>query len=207
MRRLLAPALLSLWAAVVLVGMIVLTRYSLAPGRPAAAPARWPTHSRVLRRGGRPTLLMIAHPRCACTRASLGELAVLMTRCTDRLDATVMFVRPPGAPSGWDETDLRHTAAAIPGVQVLTDTGGREAGRFGTWTSGQVFLYDAAGKLRFYGGITAGRGHAGDNAGRSALEALLLSGQPARPTTPVFGCELFDRSGPNAQEVAPACRN
>ena len=193
------------WAVVVAVGMGLLVRYSLGPGRPAHAPELWPAGTRAARTPGRPSLVMIAHPRCACTRASLGELAVLMARCPGRLSATVLFVRPQGTPVAWDRTDLRSSAEAIPGVAVITDDDGREARRFGAATSGQVLLYDTEGRLEFSGGITAGRGHSGDNAGRAALEARLLEGRGGRPTTPVFGCALFDsRSAP--AESAAGCR-
>ena len=40
-------------------------------------------------------------------------------------------------------------------------------------TSGQVVVYDAKGALLFSGGITAARGHMGDNAGRDRITALL----------------------------------
>jgi len=196
----------AVWAAAILAGMIALTRYSLSPGTLAAAPASWPAASTVERTTPLPQLVMIAHPRCACTRASLGELAVLMAHCAGRVLATVIFVRPDGVPAGWENTDLLQSARAIPGVTVLTDAGGREAARFGAATSGQVLLYDAAGRLAFCGGITAGRGHAGDNAGREALEAL-LRGAPARASVPVFGCELFDPHATRRAEVAPTCRN
>jgi hypothetical protein len=56
--------------------------------------------------------------------------------------------------------------------------------------------------LLFSGGITAARGHAGDNAGRSELVSLLNGGPvapaatlnrggSARDATSVFGCPLF----------------
>ena len=198
---------LALWAVLVGSGMIWLTRYSLGSGRAAAAPAVWPGRSAARRESGRPTLVMIAHPRCACTRASLGELSTLMTRCQDRVAATVVFVRPAGTAAGWDDTDLRRSAMAIPGVTVLTDPGGSEAGRFGAWTSGQVLLYDATGRLEFQGGITAGRGHAGDNPGRSELESRLLTGRADRPSTPVFGCELFDPRQRPERRVVPTWQN
>jgi hypothetical protein len=188
--------LVPLWIAVVVLGMIALVRYSLGPGRSAAAPVAWPAATQAHRVAGRPALVMIAHPRCACTRASIGELATLMARCDGRVSATVLFVRPSRTSADWNDTDLRHSAESIPGVTVLTDSGGHEAALFGAATSGQVVLYGADGRLRFSGGITAGRGHAGDNAGRTTVEQYLLAGRPDRPETPVFGCELFDpRSG------------
>ncbi len=208
MNRRLTTTLIVLWAVAVLSGMIVLTHYNLRPGRAAAAPAAWPAPPGLMRPPGRPALVMIAHPKCACTRSSLDELALLLTHCPGRASTTVIFVRSPGAGPDWDDTDLHRHAQSIPGVQVLTDDGGTVAERFGAWTSGQVLLYDANGRLRFSGGITAGRGHSGDNAGRSALEAF-LRGTPARASTPVFGCDLFSPAvGPGRRsEVALRCRN
>jgi hypothetical protein len=51
-------------------------------------------------------------------------------------------------------------------------------------------LYDTAGRLLFSGGITAARGHSGDNAGREAIVALLAGAPTDRTQTPVFGCKL-----------------
>ena len=65
---------------------------------------------------------------------------------------------------------------------------------FGTFTSGQTLLYDSAGRLLFKGGITAYRGHSGDNEGRSLITALLRGDAPAQiklpVAMPVFGCSL-----------------
>jgi hypothetical protein len=78
----------------------------------------------------------------------------------------------------------------MPGVRVFVDRDGAEAKRFGVATSGQVLFYDAQRRLRFTGGITAGRGHAGDNAGADAIVSLVDHGTTVEPETPVFGCAL-----------------
>lgn len=114
----------------------------------------------------------------------------------------MLFLKPEGVSSGWEQTDSWRMAAALPGVTVVRDDSGREALRFGAATSGQTLLYDADGALLFSGGITAARGHAGDNAGRSELVSLLNREQSARArtlnpeqshrdATSVFGCPLF----------------
>ena len=90
--------------------------------------------------------------------------------------------------------------------QTCLDEGGVEASRFGAATSGQAILYDGDGRLVFSGGITAARGHFGDNAGSQALARLLIDGMPSRPHTPVFGCALFDRAMRCAQG-GDACRS
>lgn len=144
---------------------------------------------------GRSTLLLFVHPQCACSRATIGELAHIVACCSREVDATVLFYAPKRMPREWVRSDLRESAAAIPGVRVLDDPDGNTAKQFGVHTSGQTLLYDAGRRLLFDGGITASRGHSGDNAGRDTIAAL-LRGQTAqarrRPTTPVFGCALLD---------------
>jgi hypothetical protein len=97
-------------------------------------------------------------------------------------------------------SDLWHAAENIPGVRVVRDDG-TEARRFGARVSGQVLAYSGGGRLAFNGGITGSRGHEGDNAGRSAVEAM-LGGRPHAATAFAFGCLLFDGDG-NASPWAP----
>src|SRR5262245_53483078 len=52
------------WAALVLVGFLLLWRYKATPGAEADAPSSWPAQSTVQRDAGRLTLLMFAHPQC-----------------------------------------------------------------------------------------------------------------------------------------------
>lgn len=129
------------------------------------------------------------HPRCPCSRATLRELALIMTRGRGRCAAYVVFANPEGD-AEWAATDLWDQAAAIPGVRLIRDDGDVEARRFGAETSGQAFLYGADGRLLFRGGITPGRGHSGDNLGRTAILSLLDGGHAERDETPVFGCHL-----------------
>lgn len=128
-----------------------------------------------------------------------------MTHCHGKLVTTVLMLHPAGMSDAWVHTDLWTSAAAIPGVTVLDDGEGMEARRFGAATSGQSLLYSTDGRLLFAGGITESRGHSGDNAGRSAIESLVLGTEthatrgPA--VTPVYGCPLF---GPgDCQKVGP----
>jgi hypothetical protein len=172
-------------------GIGVIWNYESTPGAATAAPAAWPTASSIEPAADRPTLVMLAHPHCPCTRASIGELARLMTQAQGRVTAYVLFVKPAGFSDGWQQTDLWASAAAIPGVTPVLDEGGVEAGRFQAATSGQTVLYDAAGNLLFSGGITSARGHAGDNAGRTAIVSLLTSDAAEDRGAPVFGCPLF----------------
>jgi hypothetical protein len=195
--KLSSVALLMLWALIVGAGTLLLWEYENSPGvKTRPAPVTFPVESGIPRDGQRPLLLMFAHPHCPCTRASLAELSRLMASARHRVTARVLFIKPSAQDKEWIETDLWETAAAIPDVTVTTDEDGREAARFGAGVSGLTLLYDASGRLLFSGGVTAARGHEGDNAGRAALISLLTGDTSEAVETPVFGCQLF---GPECQ--------
>jgi hypothetical protein len=185
-------ASITLWLLVVGVGLSVLWGYENTPGVAAEPPPMWPAESQIQRAPDSVTLVMLIHPHCPCTRASLGELASVMAHCQGRLKAYVLFLKPTGLSDDWEKTDLWQSAANIPGVYAVVDEGGAEASRFHAATSGQTILYAADGHLLFSGGITASRGHSGDNAGRSAVVSLVNEGAAERADTFVFGCPLFD---------------
>jgi hypothetical protein len=179
-----------LWLVGIGVGLRTMLNYEDGPAPSGLAPRVWPSESRIQRAPGLPAIVVMAHPHCPCTRATIGELALLMARLQKRATATVVFVLPSGVPEKWEETDLWHDAQQIPGVRVMNDSGGKEAALFGAQASGQTLLYDADGKLQFSGGITASRGHSGDNAGRSAIVGLVTTGRAEQRQTPVYGCYL-----------------
>ena len=183
--------MLVLWACTAGAGLGYLVWYSNAPGTTGAPPRKWPIGSAMQPNGERSTLMMFIHPRCPCTRASLEELARIQARCTGLADVYAVFVRPPGVPNGWERADNWRTAAAIPEVHMVVDEDGAEARRFGATTSGHVQLYGAEGNLKFSGGITGARSHAGDNAGADAVQSWLRRGIADHRETFVFGCPLF----------------
>ena len=180
-----------MWLAAAGTGLSALWKYDNAPGIGANSPARWPAASVLVHTAGEPTLILLAHPQCSCTPASLAELAEVLARARTHARAYVLFLKPEGFADEWVQSDLWRTAAAIPGVTLIRDDDGREARLFGSATSGQTLLYDADGALRFSGGITGSRSHAGDNAGRRSLVALLSGTQAEQAATDVFGCPLF----------------
>jgi hypothetical protein len=187
----LAIALGTVWLAAAAGGLYVLWQYDNTPGEAARAPGHWPSPTTLSRATDRPTVVMLAHPHCTCTRASLGELAEAIARAQVRPKTYVLFMTPETFATGWEQTDLWRTAAALPDATVVRDENGREARHFGAVTSGQTLLYDEHGVLVFSGGVTGARAHAGDNLGRRSLVALLNHQSPARDGTSVFGCPLF----------------
>ena len=173
-------------------GFGLVNSYEYTPGQPAKPPIRWPGSSMLQPRRGKANLVMMAHPRCPCTRASIGELEQLMATVPGRLAAQVIFYKPSASEPDWETSDLWDRAAAIPGVVVAWDADGRQAALFGAATSGQVVVYNVRGDLLFSGGVTASRGHSGDNVWRSSIVSAVTTGAPLRTATPVFGCSLVD---------------
>jgi hypothetical protein len=179
------------WLLVVGIGSSLLIGYENKVGDVGRPPSEWPSDSAIGRAPGRPTLVMMVHPQCPCSRASISELARLMVSIQGRVNANVLFVRPKGFADGWERTNLWTSAVMTPGVSVSADNEGVEARRFASQTSGQVVLYGADGHLLFSGGVTVARGHSGDSTGRNAIVALLTGNGSAVEQTPVFGCPLF----------------
>ena len=179
------------WLGGAAVGLGWMANYANRPGAAAAAPVHWPAATTIQRDTTRPTLVMLAHPQCDCTRASLAELAELIARARHQPKTFVVFIHPDGVGDDWEKTALWRSAKAIPDVSVVRDEDGREARRFGGETSGQTLLYDSRGRLLFSGGATIARGHLGDNPGVAAMLDLLEGEIPPRTSTPVFGCSLF----------------
>lgn len=152
--------------------------------------------------------MLVAHPACPCTRASIRELErVLGSVASARreplgADVVVLFTAAQRAEVNADRVadDLRKLVGSMPGVRIVDDPRGVQASRLGARTSGTVLFYDDEGTLRFAGGITPGRGHEGDSAGADALRALLSrasrSANGSHPSTgaAVYGCGLTDGS-------------
>ncbi|QEF98245.1 hypothetical protein Mal15_22940 [Stieleria maiorica] len=184
--------LVLVWGALVAGGMGLIWQYQHAAGTLHTAPQRWPADSSLRPSPDRWTLVLFAHPKCPCTRATVGELERIINHGGDRLRAHVLFVKPRSCAMqpDWEHTSLWDAAQRIPGVSVSADIGGDEASHFRAATSGLVLLYDPSGSLKFRGGITASRGHSGDNLGRSTVVRFLTHGTADVDRTKVYGCEL-----------------
>jgi hypothetical protein len=178
------------WAGSAVLGGHALLKYENSPGKVGRVSSLLPSDPAVQLANDRPTLVMAAHPQCPCTRASVAELAQLMAHVQGKVRAYVLFYSPRDSRADWQNTDLRRTAAQIPGVTVLSDIDGAEAERLGAETSGHTFLFDPSGRLLFNGGITASRGHSGDNVGESAIASLINNHASSQTHTFVFGCSF-----------------
>jgi hypothetical protein len=178
------------WLAACLGGMAWLIDHGVRPGHAAAAEQLWPAGSAVQRHAGRATLVVLVHPYCPCSVATLIELGEIIAKTGNGADVTVLFSAPEDLALDFSGAPALARARALPGVTVLLDPGAHEADRFGAFTSGQTLLFAASGQLLFQGGITPSRGHLGDSAGKRALVALIAHGHAEQPSSPVYGCAL-----------------
>lgn len=196
---------LVVWLAALVGGSAAVLLYKGRAGEAAHAPARWPTDSTMSMARGpdAATVVLFAHPKCACTRASLEELATLLQRTTSHPRVYVSFAVPEGRDRTWADGESLRRAAGMSGVLALVDLGGAEARKFGAVTSGQVMVYDGTGALRYAGGITASRGHVGENMGRAAALQALSAAAPAPDGRPVFGCPMTNPARDGREGATP----
>ena len=187
-------AVVLVWLIAISTGIAYLTAYSYAPGQ-AGEPACLSDglSSEILE--ACPSceafhLVMAVHPRCACTRASLGELEKLLAKCGSKLRATILVFHPNPAVTSWSETGTVKFARSLPNARILSDSDGTWAKELGLKTSGAVILYSANKSPLFQGGITPSRNHHGDNIGSDAILSLVLRKTSIRERSPVYGCVI-----------------
>lgn len=193
--RIVAGTLGLAWLGVVLGTLFQIGEYQNSPGVAAKTGDQWPGEAQQRPAADRPTLVLFAHPHCPCTSATIEELDRLLAACAGRVAVRVCFYSDPELGPEWTHSALWARTARIPGVTVHEDPLGAQARLFGASTSGQALLFAPDGALLFQGGLTATRGHAGDNLGRASVLAL-LDGKPAPRTSPVFGCSLLTPGAP-----------
>jgi hypothetical protein len=179
----------AIWAATVAAAYQAIHRFETTPGQAAAARKSWPAATHLARTPGAWSLVMLVHPHCSCSRASIGELAAIVEKAPRDLQTSVLIYRPHDAAPGWEQTDVYASARRLRNAHVVVDVDGVEAAAFGGYTSGQTFLYDAGGQLRFAGGITSLRGHAGINRGRTDVLSIATK-HAGNGSHPVFGCAI-----------------
>ena len=182
-----------IWAGTVGAMFQTVRRFETTPGRAAAALSSWPVKSHITPARGRWTLVMLIHPHCGCSRASIEELQRVIDLSGPSLQTYVLVYRPSDFQAGWERTETFDAATRLKRVRVLVDTDGQEARLFGGFTSGQTFLYDGDGALRFSGGITSLRGHAGVN--RGSMDVVdIVHAKVRQGAHPVFGCAIVTTS-------------
>lgn len=184
----------AIWLALSIFGLIILVGYQSGAGAQGVAPLNWPAKSSVSREIGQKkdnTLLVFLHPQCPCSKATVHQLDLLLTKQSKKnTSAYAVFVLPKGVGSDFAQGDLYKQCQQIDGLTIVEDRDAVEADLFAARTSGQLYIYDKDGQLSFSGGITAGRGHEGDSLGLDRAREILSMKTGEKTVCPTFGCPL-----------------
>lgn len=178
------------WLSLVATGMIALSDYSTRPCEPGQVATQWPATTALKLSATKPTVVMLLHPKCVCSKASISELARAFPDGTRRVEFKALFYQPAGRDEDWVRTNHWKRLTTLDQEAPVVDREGLEAKRFGVQTSGHVLVYTPAGQLVFSGGISNGRGHEGDNPGRQALVAAVNGSETSQRDFAVFGCPI-----------------
>lgn len=130
-------------------------------------------------------LVMVVHPDCPCTGASVRALRKLLATATVPVKARLRIVAY-GKPSH-PVTEEKY-ARALPKLEAAYISADEANAKFGAMTSGHVTAF-LDGNPVFSGGITSGRGVESDSESQQRLREF-LSGKPTDAVRPVFGCAL-----------------
>src|SRR4051794_31602620 len=98
-------------------GLVWVSGFETAGADPSQSHGDWPKETPLSLDRTHLTLLMFAHPRCPCTRASLEELKAVLAIARGKVTAEVLFLSPSRKPSLWTLADRWHEATAIPGLR------------------------------------------------------------------------------------------
>lgn len=174
------------WLGAIGVGGLAMLNHAYSAGVAGTVDQHWPAGDKLSWTRSRPALVMVLHPNCPCSAASVEQLDRLLSAFPGAVEAFAVF-RPsttsnPGA--------VRRHAERIPGLRVFEDVDGEIAPRLGAGTSGEAFFFGTDGALIFHGGLTPSRGHAGAGIGHDALLALISGRKSNVSSAPIFGCSV-----------------
>jgi hypothetical protein len=178
------------WIVALAAGYLRMLTFETKPGAAGDSGPSWPQQTQMRLANEGMTLVMFLHPQCPCSSASVDQLRQLVER-HPAVGATYLLMVEAGNSGAGDNSALMADARQVPGATVCMDSDGQLARSFDCRTSGHLYVFDRAGKLRFDGGITSARGHAGPNAAADAAATAIDAGHAPLVRMPVFGCALF----------------
>src|SRR5437660_5434926 len=79
-----------IWTATVGAMYQAVRRFETTPGRAATVLRSWPANSRIARSGGAWTLVVLLHPHCPCSRASVEDLQTILQKAPPSLRTYVL---------------------------------------------------------------------------------------------------------------------
>ncbi len=190
------------WFAMTVTLFAKLAMYSQSPGALGAPPL-----AAVVGLDTAPdkfTLAVAIHPKCPCTQSTIYELERLAPKTDRPIDFVFYVYTADASPESWFEESADILQSRFPGSTVIQDKNGEFAETLGAFISGSTVLYNSNGTPVFWGGVTSGRGHSGDNLGSDSIIAIVNGQEPPRTTTAVYGCEITQN---NSNHLLGTCFN
>lgn len=194
---------------------VVLPSVGKDPSFSLALATEWPASTKLARGSTSGHLVVFVHPYCPCTRATLWNLdgAVDSTNLT----VSIVQLRTESLAAVHYPISSIASTADKNGWNLILDNEGVETDNFGASTSGECMLFNSKGSLLFAGGVTASRGHTGNNQGLDTLKDLIerinskscdhnssqdivqSDGGTQWAQFPTFGCPLLTEPGCSSQ--------
>ncbi|MGP1346078.1 MAG: hypothetical protein ACTS3F_05335 [Phycisphaerales bacterium] len=184
------PLSLIAWAIACVIAFSALWAYANTPATHAEPKPGWSPPEALRVPSDRACLVLFAHPKCPCTRATMAALERLRRDHSGLLAMRVVFYEPINADASWRGTELWERALALEESLAIADPGGAMSMAAGAVASGTVIFMDHSGQERFRGGITPARGHEGDSVGSIAIRAILRGESPGHNSASVYGCRI-----------------
>ena len=138
-----------------------------------------------------PTLIAFLHAKCPCSRASINEIDRLLTSHGKDLKTIFVFSKEKDLELAWIQESELYKKAQKMSVEIIIDPNNSEAKVFKAQTSGKVFLVSPKQEILFQGGVTASRGHEGNNSGITAIQKILAGKNSQIDFQPSFGCLIY----------------
>ncbi|MCE9608334.1 MAG: hypothetical protein K8U03_25895 [Planctomycetia bacterium] len=184
------------WLSSVAVVFQLWIDYDHDPGRAGDTLPLWPIDSRLKLDERYGTLVVFLHPFCPCSQKGMRKIERIIADRTNRPTCYFLFSDLNDNTVVETDSDNWRRARSLSREGTLTDFDAVEATRFGAKTSGFLAFYDAAGRLRFRGGITSERGGEQSNAFERLLSEAIAGSDFPLVSTPVYGCPLVERKSP-----------
>jgi peroxiredoxin len=186
----LRPCSLGIAGALFLVGCVHRPVASVVPPDPLVGSAGQTFDARELAAGSRLTALVFFASDCPCFARHGDRLRALYDAYHARgLQLVVVDPEVRATP----ERDAAIAAERGYPFPILVDRGGKLAGALGAEYATYSVVLDAAGNVRYRGGIDSDKNHLHDDAApylRDAVDDLLAGRAPRRATAKTLGCAL-----------------
>jgi len=180
------------WIASVAVVFHTWMDYEHDPGRSGEIRSDWPAESSLNFDAENGTLVVFLHPYCPCSEKGMKKLERILTLGSNKPTCHFLFSTIVGDNNVESDSNNWQMAQALSPEGTQIDAEALEGGRFGANTSGLVVFYDAAGRLRFSGGITSERGGEQSNSFERLLAEAISGTDFPLIYTPVYGCPLIE---------------